>query len=116
MKMYTMIVDCVKTCIEPEDRFEYLIPCGTAVQNMRTSFLGDTLTRDGYHMDKTIGRYLTALTWACVLTGVEPAAISFNPASRAINADVVKAADEAVSNAIKNPYNITQSLYSTIIE
>ena len=113
MKMYNMIVECVKTCIEPEDRFEYLIPCGTAVQNMRTCFLGDTLTRDGYHMDKKIGRYLTALTWACVFTGVEPTAITFNPASRDINADVVKAAAEAVSGAIKNPYGVTESTVKT---
>src|SRR5690606_23111866 len=30
---------------------DLLIPCGTAVQNARTSFIGDSLTRDGYHLD-----------------------------------------------------------------
>ena len=112
MKMYTMIVDCVKNCIEPENRFKYLIPCGTAVQNMRTSFLGDTLTRDGYHMDKKIGRYLTALTWTCVFTGVDASVITFLPA-KDINADMVKAAAEAVNNAIKNPYEVTESTVKT---
>ena len=112
MKMYNMIVDCVKNCIEPEDRFEYLIPCGTAVQNLRTSFLGDTLTRDGYHMDYKIGRYLTALTWTCVFTGVDATAITFLPA-KDINADMVKAAAEAVNNAIKNPYAVTESTVKT---
>lgn len=113
MKMYNMIVDCVKNCIEPEDRFEYLIPCGTAVQNMRTSFLGDTLTRDGYHMDYKIGRYLTALTWTCAFTGVDATAITFNPAPQNINADMIKAAAEAVNNAIKNPYGVTESTVKT---
>ena len=33
-----------------------LIPCGTAIQNARGTKLGDTLCRDGYHLDYIYGR------------------------------------------------------------
>lgn len=31
--------------------FDILIPCGTAIQNARTSTIGDSMTRDGYHLN-----------------------------------------------------------------
>ena len=36
---------------------------GTAIQNARTSFVGDHMNRDGYHLDLKIGRYTAACTW-----------------------------------------------------
>ncbi len=108
-KMYGMIVSCVKSCVEEEERIEYIIPAGTAVQNLRTSYLGDTLTRDGYHMDYRIGRYVTGLTWACTFTGVDASAIKYNPAASGINADMLRAAAEAVNNAISSPLAVTES-------
>lgn len=38
-----------------------IIPTGTAIQNARTSFVGDHMNRDGYHLDLKIGRYTAAL-------------------------------------------------------
>ena len=40
-----------------------VIPSGTAIQNARTSYLGDTFCRDGYHLERTYGRYTAACTW-----------------------------------------------------
>ncbi len=37
---------------------------GTAIQNLRTSYMGDTLTRDGYHLEVNTGRYTVSMTWA----------------------------------------------------
>lgn len=48
MKMYNDIVNAVQTKVIPNERFKYIIPNGTAVQNARTSQLGDTLCRDVY--------------------------------------------------------------------
>ncbi len=45
-----------------------LVPCGTAVQNARHS-LGDTLCRDGYHLNYIYGRYTAACVWYEILTG-----------------------------------------------
>ena len=46
-----------------------LIPCGTAIQNARATKLGDTLCRDGYHLDYVYGRYTAACVWYEVITG-----------------------------------------------
>ena len=109
-KMYSMTTDCVKNYVLPNGRFEgNLIPSGTSIQNLRTSFLGDTATRDGYHLDKGIGRYTAALTWCCFFTGVSPEAITYNPCPEVINGDMMAAAKEAVANALKTPLAVTES-------
>lgn len=109
MKMYNMIVDCVEEVILKSGNFDFVIPCGTAIQNARTSFLGDTLTRDGYHMDYNIGRYILGLTWCAAFTGIDLANVTYNPAPSSITEDMVNVAREAAMNAIAKPYEVTQS-------
>ena len=46
-----------------------LVPCGEAVQLARSTRLGDTLCRDGYHLNYTYGRYTAAAVWYEILTG-----------------------------------------------
>ena len=46
-----------------------LIPCGTAIQLARQTKLGDTMCRDGYHLNYTYGRYTAACVWYEILTG-----------------------------------------------
>ena len=112
-KMYDMIIDCVEQCILTEERFALVIPCTTSVQNARTSFMGDTLTRDGYHLNYNIGRYIAGLTWYAALTDAPIENIAFNPSVTQITADMMKAAKEAVTNAIKTPLAITKSTVTT---
>ena len=108
-KMYDMILNCVEKCIKPEKRFVGIIPCMTSIQNARTSFLGDTLTRDGYHLDYYIGRYIAGLTWFSAITGLSPDAVSYNPSESMISPDMVAVAREAVAAAIKTPGAVTES-------
>ncbi len=112
MTMYNMIIDVVKTVIEPFG-FDIVIPCMTSVQNARTSFMGDTLTRDGYHLDYYIGRYIAGLTWYAAITGCPVDSIAYNPSSGRISDDMVLAAKEAVTNAIKTPLAVTESTIKT---
>lgn len=112
-KMYSMIIDCVEQCIIPEERFDLIIPCMTSIQNARTSFIGDTLTRDGYHMNYNIGRYIVGLTWFAALTNAPIDGITYNPSTTQITADMMKAAKEAVTAAIKTPLAITKSAITT---
>ena len=46
-----------------------IIPCGLAVQNARQTKLGDTLCRDGYHLNYIYGRYTAACVWYEIVTG-----------------------------------------------
>ena len=52
-----------------EEKKTLLVPCGTAIQLARQTKLGDTLCRDGYHLNYTYGRYTAACVWYEILTG-----------------------------------------------
>ena len=69
LTMFSGIVHAVREVIVPRDEFAVVIPAGTAIQNVRTSFIGDALTRDGYHLSYGLGRYVAGLTWL-QLTGL----------------------------------------------
>lgn len=108
-KMYDMILDCVEHCVKPTGRFVGIIPAMTAIQNARTSFLGDTLNRDGYHLDEGIGRYVAGLCWYVALTGCPVDGITYNPDPDRISPDMLAVAREAVTNAIAVPDAVTPS-------
>lgn len=62
MNMYNAIVDAynkAKALISAS----MIVPSGTAIQNARTSVVGDNFCRDGYHLTIPMGRYLAACTW-----------------------------------------------------
>jgi len=69
-KMYDAFLDVCKNFIFPDKRFCGIIPTGTVIQGMRTSFIGDNLTRDGVNLTLDLGRYAASLTWAGYLTGI----------------------------------------------
>ena len=116
MTMYNAIIGAVENVVVPyvtAGQIDKIIPCGTAVQNARTSFVGDKFNRDGYHLN-ILGRILTACTWYSVLTGNELDEISVNYFNDChINKSMTLTdADkdmivEAVKNAIDKPYQIT---------
>ena len=105
MRMYRGIVDATKRRIIGNENFVGYFPCGTAIQNLRTSSLGDTLTADGYHLKDTYGDYTAALTWFCYLTGADAETVTYRPASIADHFDEIA---ESVNNAIKTPLAITE--------
>ena len=104
MRMYRGIIDATKRRIVDNENFVGYFPCGTAIQNLRTSSLGDTLTADGYHLNDT-GDYTASLTWFCYLTGADAETMSFCPMT--ILPHFAEIA-EAVNNAIQTPLAITE--------
>ncbi len=102
--MYEAIVDAsIKATTE--QGFEVMIPAGTAIQNGRTSFLGDTFCRDGYHLDYVIGRYTAACVWYQQLTGNSVIGNSYKPASLvSVNAEI---AQKAAHSAVLSPHSVT---------
>lgn len=62
MTMYNAIVDAVWKAKDMAT-IDRVIPAGTAIQNARTSYIGDRFTRDGYHLSLTLGRFTAAATW-----------------------------------------------------
>ena len=111
MTMYNAIVDATKSKILTNSNFSKVIPNGTAVQNMRTSFVGDNLTRDGYHMSYDKGRYLTALTFAKALTGCDLTDVTYTPSSYTYTEKEILAMKDAADKACATPYAVTVSAY-----
>lgn len=66
-EMWDSIQACVKSQITNYKL--QIIPCGTAIQYARESKLGDTLCRDGYHLNYSYGRYTAACVWYECITG-----------------------------------------------
>ena len=85
------------------------VPNATSIQNARTSFLGDTLTRDGYHLSYDIGRYIAGVTFFHAVTGMDISKLTYAPDG--VNEQVRKVAIESAINAVKKPYEVTPSHY-----
>lgn len=109
-KMYEAIINAVDSEVLTNKAFAKFIPNTTSIQNARTSFVGDTLTRDGYHLTTDLGRYIAGLTAVRALTGLSVENVSFAPAN--MNEDYRNVAIEAAENAIAEPFAVTASEYA----
>lgn len=107
--MYNAIVDAVRDKVETRPEISLVIPTGTAIQNARTSYVGDTLTRDGYHLNMGLGRYIAGMTFVRKLTGLSVDNVSFMPAG--VDESYQKIAAESANNAVESPYAVTSSAY-----
>jgi len=112
MTMYNGIVNAAQTKILTNADFSLVIANGTAVQNARTSMIGDHLTRDGYHMTTDFGRYLTGLNLVHTLTGLPVDGITYAP--EGVSALQKQIAIEAINNTADTPYAVTESVYHSL--
>jgi hypothetical protein len=126
--MYNAIINAVQTKIVPmvnSGDFYTIIPSGTAVQNARTSVLGDTLCRDGFHLHFGIGRYVSGVTALKASTRKKIEGIAYVPNGEDMGAalnggtatnyvvapELRYIALESANNAHIYPFNITESKY-----
>lgn len=109
MCMYNGILKAVQSRVLPETGICGIIPTGTAIQNLRTSYLGDTLTRDGYHLSYGIGRYAAALCWYAFITGGSVDEISWIPERHLeVLPQHLPAIRQAVKLALEKPFEISK--------
>ncbi len=102
--MYNKIVDVSKEIknIIPLYR---MIPSGTAIQNGRTSYLGDNFTREAYHLDLLIGRFTAACTWYETIFG-NVKSNAFKPYN--VNEHQAAIAKEAAYQAVRSPFEVSR--------
>lgn len=130
-KLYQGIVDITKEVISSHPLIDGVLPAATVIQNLRTSYLVDgkagDITRDWGHLNYGVGRYAMALSWYVYLTGGSVEDITFmptfedemkdSPDNKPLFTDVdennLKVIREAVENAMKTPYSVTESKYRT---
>ena len=104
LTMYQAIADAVKKAAKA-NKIKIVIPSGTAIQNARTSFIGDHLNRDGYHLDVKIGRYTAACTW---FERIFKHNVVGNPYTPEGLDEARKAvAQKGAHAAVKHPYKVT---------
>lgn len=108
-KMYNAIVATVQSEIINRGDFEFVIPTGTAIQNLRTSLYGDNVTRDGYHLAYDSGRLAAAMMWAKRISGCDLDKITWKPSSYIYTQKRYDAIKESVENAYAKPYSVTES-------
>ncbi len=109
LKMYREIVSRVKEIILAKDTISAVIPSGTAIQNLRTSWVGDKVTRDGYHLNYGFGRYAAALAWYATITGGDVDVVDWIPTNYPEVKDYLPAIKEAVKGAMSSSYDVTIS-------
>ena len=107
MTMYNAIVDVARKVMGTSSYgFDLLVPSGTAIQNGRTSSLGDTFNRDGYHLEVNYGRYTAACTWFEAISGKNVEDVPYAPSS--VNETGARIARAAAHKAVSNPYSVTE--------
>lgn len=108
--MYNAIVDAVQKVVVPNEQIQGIIPVGTAIQNARTSFIGDNLTKDTYHLN-VLGEVIGAYTWYATFTGRTLTSINLTTVGNELTlTDNDKAAViDAINSAILTPFAVTMS-------
>jgi len=108
--MYSSIISAVKSKIASNSNFSMIIPNGTTIQNARTSLMKDNLTRDGYHLNKNVGRYMAGLTFVHKITGLDIAKCTYKPSN--VPYAWQQIAIESAKNAVTTPYATTTSAHT----
>ena len=103
-KMYNAIVECAYKAAD-EAGISTVVPAGTAVQNCRTTYIGQNMNRDGYHMNFEYGRYTVGLAYAATVLGIDPQTVTYHPAS--ISDNLAQLCKDAVTAALATPKAIT---------
>ncbi len=108
MTMYNAIVDASHRAAE-EAGISIVVPAGTAIQNGRSSIIGDHFCRDGFHLELTYGRYTAACTWYEKLFNKVVIGNKYRPFT--VTAFQAKIAQYAAHYAVENPKKVTSLAY-----
>jgi len=104
-KMYKAITKTYKR-VASKTGIGIIIPAGTAIQNGRTSAIGDNFCRDGYHLDLKVGRFTAACTWYEKLSG--HTVVGNTCAPEGISPENIHIAQQSAHLAVLKPSRITK--------
>lgn len=88
-----------------------VLPTGTAIQNFRLDYDGP-MCRDGYHLDRSIGRYVAGLSFLKALTGLDISGVSWMPEGTEMHRC---AAIAAVQKAMEQPFAVRPVIGKTTL-
>lgn len=105
-KAICMSIAATKEKVLDATEISMVIPSGTVIQNARTSSLGDTLTRDGYHLSLDNGRYLAGVSYVAKRSGVDISKLTYKP--EGVTDTTRRIAIDAVQKAMQKPFEVTK--------
>lgn len=100
--MYDSIMSACRRVLADNRSLSVLIPSGTAIQKAREKSGNPDFTRDGYHLDNIIGRYIAACTWFEAVFGESVVGNSFVP--QGLSPAEARFAQEAAHEACLDPF------------
>ncbi|GAB3011195.1 DUF4886 domain-containing protein [Niabella terrae] len=103
--MYQKIRDVTRK-LDRSGRFAFIVPAGTAVQNGRSSSIGDHYTRDGYHLQLDYGRFTVACTWFEKLFGIDVRKNSYRPEK--VSEKESRISKAAAHKAVRRPFKVSR--------
>ena len=120
MVMWQNIVNITQQKVQNHEDINRVIPSATAIQNVRSSFMGDNFNMpdatqggsDGYHLND-YGDYVAALTWYCHYSGDNATVMAGYTSNEKVSLtnEEFLAIAEAVNNATDIPYAVTESTH-----
>lgn len=106
LTMYNAIVNAVQTAMAAHPELTAVVPSGTAIQNGRTSWLGDSFNRDGYHLEVTYGRFTAACTWYETISGNDVRETTWHHEN--IDDSLAEICRAAAHAACQKPWEVTE--------
>ena len=103
--MYRAIMKASQQVMSAEP-IALLIPSGTAIQNARTSSYGDTMNRDGFHLNLLYGRYTAACTWFATLFKRKVEGNRYAP--EGMTPRQIYISQLSADTAVRHPYEVTK--------
>ncbi len=115
MGMYNAICSTTRDHVMQMEGLSFVIPTGTALQNVRASSIGDNINRDGYHLND-LGKLIAAYTYYAQITGTTLTELPYIPADTngvsgyqfsALTDEMKAEIVAAINNAVQTPYAVT---------
>ena len=106
-EMYRRIIGAVRGRIMTAEDIDFIIPAGTAIQNMRSGSFGDDLTRDGFHLSVPLGRFAAGLVWARAVSGNRINELPPFPLPGALSPEEGEELLECIENAFASPFEVS---------
>lgn len=103
--MYGMICEATRQVLAAHKEIDLYMNCMDAIQNARTSSIGDNMTRDGWHLSYTEGRYTAGCLWCEKLTGISVVGNPYHPQTMCDS--LARICQEAAHQAVANPFKTT---------
>ncbi|NLB84565.1 MAG: DUF4886 domain-containing protein, partial [Acholeplasmataceae bacterium] len=104
--MYDKITKAVQSQVVPNEDIDFLIPSGTAIQNVRETKVGDKLTRDGYHLNG-MGQYIAGMMWVKAITNINLDLLNYVPVGLSIR-NYLNEIKQAVNDAYETPFEVSE--------